>query len=82
MSNQTIFNFGNGSNNKNKDVSKLIKELRDKLDLTQEQFAQKVEVTLNDTNLTSKIDPPHPYPPPRRGVNPPEIGGGEVLLYV
>jgi DNA-binding transcriptional regulator YiaG len=39
---------------KNKDVSNLIKELRDKLDLTQEQFAQEVGVTFSTINNWEK----------------------------
>lgn len=39
---------------KNKDVSDLIKELRDKLDLTQEQFVQEVEVTFSTINNWEK----------------------------
>jgi len=47
---------------KNKDVSKLIKELRDKLDLTQEQFAQKVGVTFSTINNWEKgTRTPHPF---------------------
>jgi len=47
---------------KNKDVSNLIKELRDKLDLTQEQFAQKVGVTFSTINNWEKGNRiPHPF---------------------
>ncbi|MBP9019630.1 MAG: helix-turn-helix transcriptional regulator [Bacteroidales bacterium] len=47
---------------KNKDVSKLIKELRDKLDLTQEQLAQKVGVTFSTINNWEKGSrTPHPF---------------------
>jgi len=47
---------------KNKDVSKLIKELRGKLDLTQEQFAQKVGVTFSTVNNWEKgTRTPHPF---------------------
>ena len=47
---------------KNKDVSNLIKELRDKLDLTQEQFAQKVGVTFSTINNWEKGSRnPHPF---------------------
>ncbi len=47
---------------KNKDVSKLIKELRDKLDLTQEQLAQKVGVTFSTINNWEKgTRTPHPF---------------------
>ncbi len=47
---------------KNKDVSNLIKELRDKLDLTQEQFAQKVGVTFSTINNWEKgTRTPHPF---------------------
>jgi DNA-binding transcriptional regulator YiaG len=35
---------------KNKDIPALIKELRERLDLTQEQFAQKVGVTYSTVN--------------------------------
>lgn len=51
-----------GNAMKNKDVSKLIKELRDKLDLTQEQFAQKVGVTFSTINNWEKgTRTPHPF---------------------
>lgn len=47
---------------KNKDVSKLIKELREKFDLTQEQFAQKVGVTFATINNWEKGSRnPHPF---------------------
>lgn len=47
---------------KNKDVSNLIKKLRDKLDLTQEQFAQKVGVTFSTINNWEKgTRTPHPF---------------------
>jgi DNA-binding XRE family transcriptional regulator len=47
---------------KNKDVPNLIKELRDKLDLTQEQFAQKVGVTFSTINNWEKGNrQPHPF---------------------
>jgi len=47
---------------KNKDVSNLIKELRDKLDLTQEQFAQRVGVTFSTINNWEKgTRTPHPF---------------------
>jgi len=59
----------------------LIKELRDKLDLTQEQFAQKVGVTLNDTNLTSKIDPPHLLSSPLEGEEGKERGKGNSYAF-
>jgi DNA-binding XRE family transcriptional regulator len=35
---------------KNEDIPALIKELRERLDLTQEQFAQKVGVTYSTVN--------------------------------
>ena len=51
-----------GNAMKNKDVSKLIKELRDKLDLTQEQLAQKVGVTFSTINNWEKGSrTPHPF---------------------
>ena len=40
--------------NKDIDIPRLIKELRDKLDLTQEQFAQKVGVTFSTINNWEK----------------------------
>lgn len=47
---------------RNKNVSKLIKELRGKLDLTQEQFAQKVGVTFATINNWEKGSrTPHPF---------------------
>ena len=47
---------------KNKDVSNLIKKLRDKLDLTQEQFAHKVGVTFATINNWEKGNrAPHPF---------------------
>jgi transcriptional regulator with XRE-family HTH domain len=47
---------------KNKDISKLIKILRDKLGLTQEQFAQKVGVTFSTINNWEKgTRTPHPF---------------------
>lgn len=39
---------------KNKDVPDLIKELRDKMGLTQEQFAQRVGVTFSTINNWEK----------------------------
>ena len=51
-----------GNAMKNKDVSKLIKKLRAKLDLTQEQFAQKVGVTFSTINNWEKGNrTPHPF---------------------
>jgi len=48
--------------NKDIDVPRLIKELRDKLDLTQEQFAQKVGVTFSTINNWEKgARKPHPF---------------------
>jgi len=47
---------------KNRDVPKLIKELRGKLDLTQEQFAQKVGVTCSTINNWERgTRTPHPF---------------------
>jgi len=47
---------------KNKDIPKLIKELRDKLDLTQEQLAQQVGVTFVTVNNWEKgTRTPHPF---------------------
>jgi len=47
---------------KNKEVPDLIKELREKLDLTQEQFAQKVGVTFSTVNNWEKGNrTPHPF---------------------
>ncbi|MEA2066241.1 MAG: helix-turn-helix transcriptional regulator [Thermotogota bacterium] len=47
---------------KNKNVSNLIKELRNKLGLTQEQFAQKVGVTFSTINNWEKgTRTPHPF---------------------
>lgn len=47
---------------KNKDIPKLIKELRDKLGLTQEQFAQKVGVTFPTINNWERgTRTPHPF---------------------
>jgi transcriptional regulator with XRE-family HTH domain len=47
---------------KNRDVPKLIKELRGKLDLTQEQFAQKVGVTFSTINNWERgTRTPHPF---------------------
>jgi len=47
---------------KNKDVSNLIKELRDKLGLTQEQFAHKIGVTFSTINNWEKgTRTPHPF---------------------
>jgi len=47
---------------KNRDVPRLIKELRDKLDLTQEQFAQRVGVTFSTVNNWEKgTRTPHPF---------------------
>jgi transcriptional regulator with XRE-family HTH domain len=51
-----------GNAMKNKDISKLIKTLRNKLDLTQEQFAQKVGVTFSTINNWEKgTRKPHPF---------------------
>ena len=48
--------------NKDIDIPRLIKELRDKLDLTQEQFAQKVGVTFATVNNWEKgTRTPHPF---------------------
>jgi len=48
--------------NKDIDIPKLIKKLRDKLDLTQEQFAQKVGVTFSTINNWEKgTRTPHPF---------------------
>lgn len=47
---------------KNKDVSKLIKMLRNKLELTQEKFAQKVGVTYPTVNSWERgVRQPHPF---------------------
>lgn len=47
---------------KNRDMPNLIKELRDKLGLTQEQFAQKVGVTFSTINNWEKgTRTPHPF---------------------
>jgi len=47
---------------KNKDISKLIKKLRNKLDLTQEQFAQRVGVTFSTVNSWENGKrKPHPF---------------------
>jgi DNA-binding transcriptional regulator YiaG len=47
---------------KNKDLPNLIKKLRDKLDLTQEQFAQRVGVTFSTINNWEKGNrKPHPF---------------------
>lgn len=47
---------------KNRGVPDLIKELRDKLDLTQEQFAKKVGVTFSTINNWEKGNrTPHPF---------------------
>ncbi|MBP7795228.1 MAG: helix-turn-helix transcriptional regulator [Elusimicrobiales bacterium] len=47
---------------KNINISKLIKELRNKLDLTQEQFAQRVGVTFSTVNSwESGSRKPHPF---------------------
>jgi DNA-binding transcriptional regulator YiaG len=47
---------------KNKDVPYLIKELREKLYLTQEKFAQKVGVTFSTINNWEKgTRTPHPF---------------------
>lgn len=47
---------------KNKDVPILIKKLRDRLGLTQEQFAQKVGVTFSTINNWEKgTRTPHPF---------------------
>ncbi len=46
----------------NKDISKLIKNLRSKLGLTQEQFAQKVGVTFPSVNNWERgTRKPHPF---------------------
>jgi len=46
----------------NRDIPDLIKELRDKLGLTQEQFAQKVGVTFSTINNWEKgTRTPHPF---------------------
>jgi len=47
---------------KNENISRLIKTLRDKLGLTQEQFAQKVGVTFSTINNWEKgTRKPHPF---------------------
>jgi len=47
---------------KNKDVPNLVKDLRNKLGLTQEQFAQKVGVTFSTINNWEKgTRTPHPF---------------------
>ncbi len=47
---------------KNIDVSKLIRELRNKLDVTQEQFAQRVGVTFSTVNSWENgTRKPHPF---------------------
>ena len=47
---------------KNIDVPKLIKKLRNKLDLTQEQFAQRVGVTFSTVNSWENgARKPHPF---------------------
>ena len=47
---------------KNIDIPKLIKELRKKLDLIQEQFAQRVGVTFSTVNSwESGSRKPHPF---------------------
>jgi len=47
---------------RNKDISNLIKKLRNKLGLTQEQFAQKVGVTFPTINNWEKGNrTPHPF---------------------
>ena len=47
---------------KNKNISKLVKKLRSKLGLTQEQFAQKVGVTFPTINSWEKGSrKPHPF---------------------
>ena len=47
---------------RNKDIPRLIKELREKFDLTQEQFAQKVGVTFATINNWEKGKrTPHPF---------------------
>lgn len=44
------------------DIQKLIKELRHKLDLTQEQFANRVGVTFSTVNSWENgIRKPHPF---------------------
>lgn len=51
-----------GNSMKNKDVPILIKKLRDRLGLTQEQFAQKVGVTFSTINNWEKgTRTPHPF---------------------
>jgi len=47
---------------KNKDIPKLIKEIRNKFGLTQEQFAQKVGVTFPNINNWERGNrTPHPF---------------------
>ncbi len=47
---------------RNIDIPKLIKKLRNKLDLTQEQFAQRVGVTFSTVNSwESGSRKPHPF---------------------
>ncbi|MBT9175451.1 MAG: hypothetical protein DDT22_01129 [candidate division WS2 bacterium] len=47
---------------KNKELPHLIKELRDKLGLTQEQFAQRIGVTFSTINNWEKgTRTPHPF---------------------
>ena len=47
---------------KNKEISKLIKKLRSRLGLTQEQFAQKVGVTFPTINNWERgTRKPHPF---------------------
>ncbi len=47
---------------RNIDIPKLIKELRNKLDLTQEQFAQRVGVTFSTVNSWENgTRKPHPF---------------------
>ncbi len=47
---------------RNIDIPKLIRELRNKLDLTQEQFAQRVGVTFSTVNSWEKgTRKPHPF---------------------
>lgn len=47
---------------KNNNISNLVKELRDKLGLTQEQFARKVGVTFSTINNWERGNrTPHPF---------------------
>lgn len=73
---------------KTKDITTLIKQLRQKLSLTQEQFAQKVGVTYSTVNhWENGKRTPHPYLiqrlleikkelPEGKGKNPKEAGKG------